>query len=121
MSLSDEQSKNQEVHEKVRAGYASIAVATPQANDSGCCSGTSCCGSDNADDATALASAIGYASQDLASLPEGANMGLSCGNPTALASLKEGEVVVDLGSGGGFDVFIAGGKVAPRVAPSVST
>ena len=47
------------------------------------------------------------------SLPEGANMGLSCGNPVALASLKPGEVVVDLGSGGGFDIFIAGHKVGP--------
>ena len=113
MSRNDEQRLNQEVHEKVRAGYASIATAKPQANESGCCAGTSCCGADNADDATALATAIGYASQDLASLPEGANMGLSCGNPTALASLTEGEVVVDLGSGGGFDVFIAGGRVGP--------
>ncbi|PKO18062.1 arsenite S-adenosylmethyltransferase [candidate division BRC1 bacterium HGW-BRC1-1] len=113
MSRNDEQNKNQEVREKVRAGYASIAVAKPQVNDSGCCSGTSCCGADSADDATALASAIGYASQDLASLPDGANMGLSCGNPTALAGLTEGEVVVDLGSGGGFDVFIAGGRVGP--------
>jgi SAM-dependent methyltransferase len=111
MSRNDEQGKQQEVREKVRVGYASIAVAEPEAKESGCCGGTSCCGPDNADDATALASAIGYAAQDLAALPEGANMGLSCGNPTALAALKEGEVVVDLGSGGGFDVFIAGGKV----------
>ncbi|MEQ8819435.1 MAG: arsenite methyltransferase [Sumerlaeia bacterium] len=113
MSRNDEQSKQQEVREKVRAGYASIAVAEPQPKANGCCGGTSCCGPDNADDATALATAVGYAAQDLASLPEGANMGLSCGNPTALAALKEGEVVVDLGSGGGFDVFIAGGKVGP--------
>lgn len=111
MSRNDEQSKQQEVREKVRAGYASIAVAEPQANETGCCAGSSCCGPDNADDATALASAIGYATQDIVTLPEGANMGLSCGNPTALAALKEGEVVIDLGSGGGLDVLIAGGKV----------
>lgn len=113
MSRNDEQYSQQEVREKVRAGYASIATAEPQAKESGCCSGSSCCGPDSADDATALASAIGYASQDLAAVPEGANMGLSCGNPTMLAALREGEVVVDLGSGGGFDIFIAGGRVGP--------
>jgi SAM-dependent methyltransferase len=58
-----------------------------------------------------LANYIGYSVEELAALPEGANMGLSCGNPTALAALKSGEVVLDLGSGGGFDVFIAGRKV----------
>ncbi len=108
-----EEQKAQEVRETVRAGYASIAIQQPQSNPSGCCGGTSCCGADNADDATALASAIGYTEQDLAAIPEGANMGLSCGNPTALAALKEGEVVVDLGSGGGFDIFIAGRNVGP--------
>ena len=58
-----------------------------------------------------LAKKIGYSAEELAALPEGANMGLSCGNPAALAALKPGEVVLDLGSGGGFDVFIAGRKV----------
>jgi SAM-dependent methyltransferase len=57
---------------------------------------------------------VGYGDGELAKLPEGANMGLSCGNPTALASLKPGEVVLDLGSGGGFDVFIAGHKVGRK-------
>ncbi len=56
---------------------------------------------------------MGYTQAELAELPEGANMGLSCGNPTAVASLQPGEVVLDLGSGGGFDVFIAGRKVGP--------
>jgi arsenite methyltransferase len=60
-----------------------------------------------------VAQAVGYSEAELATLPEGANMGLSCGNPTALASLMAGEVVLDLGSGGGFDVFIAGQKVGP--------
>ena len=54
---------------------------------------------------------LGYTIEELKALPEGANMGLSCGNPAALAALKPGEVVLDLGSGGGFDVFIAGRKV----------
>jgi SAM-dependent methyltransferase len=60
-----------------------------------------------------LAEQLGYSEADLATLPEGANMGLSCGNPTAIAALKPGEVVLDLGSGGGFDVFIAGKLVGP--------
>jgi SAM-dependent methyltransferase len=103
----------QTIREQVRAGYAAIATAQPETKASGCCAGSSCCGPDNADDATALAQAIGYDSAELSSVPEGANLGLSCGNPTAIASLREGEVVVDLGSGGGFDVFIAGRKVGP--------
>jgi arsenite methyltransferase len=96
------------VRAAVRDGYGQIA----QKNGS-CCSGVSCCGS-NAEDSTKLASVVGYSSEELAALPEGANMGLSCGNPTALASLKPGEVVLDLGSGGGFDIFIAGRKVGAR-------
>lgn len=73
--------------------------------------GKSCCKGDGADAAAQLAQSLGYGADDLASLPEGATMGFSCGNPVALASLREGEVVLDLGSGGGFDVFIAGRKV----------
>jgi len=58
-----------------------------------------------------VALAVGYARDDLTVLPDGANMGLSCGNPTALASLTPGEIVLDLGSGGGLDCFVAGPKV----------
>lgn len=72
----------------------------------------SCCGSAPAD-ADKLARELGYTVEELKALPEGANMGLSCGNPAALAALKAGEVVLDLGAGGGFDVFIAGRKVGP--------
>jgi arsenite methyltransferase len=61
----------------------------------------------------AVAEAFGYTGDELASIPAEANMGLSCGNPTAFASLKPGEVVVDLGSGGGLDVFLAAAKVGP--------
>src|SRR5580704_13934540 len=61
----------------------------------------------------AVAEAFGYTPEQLASIPPEANMGLSCGNPTASASLKPGEVVVDLGSGGGLDVFLAAAKVGP--------
>jgi SAM-dependent methyltransferase len=94
------------VREKVREGYGGIA-----------CSGGSCCGSRESSCGSTgvavegLAKHVGYSAEDLAALPDGANMGLSCGNPNALAALRPGEVVLDLGSGGGFDVFIAGRKV----------
>src|SRR5579884_2129182 len=95
------------IHEIVREGYAKIARDT----SSGCCgAGVSCCGS-SPQDSEKLAQELGYSEEELKALPEGANMGLSCGNPAALAALKPGEVVLDLGSGGGFDVFIAGRKV----------
>jgi len=89
---------NENVRETVRQGYAEIAKGK-----SNCC-----CGSSSPDK---LAAAIGYTNEELQALPEGANMGLSCGNPTAIANLKPGQVVLDLGSGGGFDVFIAARKV----------
>src|SRR5262245_35311047 len=102
------------VHEAVRNNYAAIARAnmptTPEASAEGCCA-PSCCSSTV--DVTTLATSIGYDGAELSALPEGANMGLSCGNPTAIASLQPGEVVLDLGSGGGFDVFLAGPKVGP--------
>jgi SAM-dependent methyltransferase len=70
--------------------------------------------SDRAEAISRIATAFGYGADDLAALPDGANMGLSCGNPVALASLKEGETVVDLGSGGGLDVFLASRAVGPE-------
>lgn len=91
-----------DIHETVRKGYAAIAKGRPAT--AGCCGpASSCCGGG---DAMSLAKGIGYSEAELKGLPEGANMGLSCGNPTALAELKRGEVVLDLGSGGGFDVFV---------------
>ena len=69
--------------------------------------------STNHDGVRAVAEAFGYSPEELASIPAEANMGLSCGNPTAFASLKIGEVVVDLGSGGGLDVLLAAKKVGP--------
>jgi SAM-dependent methyltransferase/protein-tyrosine-phosphatase len=110
----------EDVRDKVREGYAKIAdagswsaaqSAAPAAT--GCCGGGSgggCCGPSSFTPED-LAQAIGYAQGDLSAVPDGANMGLSCGNPTALASLRPGEVVLDLGSGGGFDCFVAGPKV----------
>ena len=95
----------QDVRETVRAGYAQIA----QGRRSGCC-GNDSARSGHADP-NRLAKAIGYDAESLAVLPEGANMGLSCGNPVAIAALREGQVVLDLGAGGGFDVFQAGVRV----------
>ncbi|MFT4300232.1 MAG: arsenite methyltransferase [Desulfovibrio sp.] len=93
---------NQQVKETVRAGYAAIALGQQKS--------CSCQRSGQADPAK-LAASLGYDATTLAWLPEGANMGLSCGNPVALAALKAGQTVLDLGSGGGFDVFQAGEKV----------
>jgi arsenite methyltransferase len=95
--------QKEQIRETVREGYGKIAQT------GGTC-GSSCCGSGAAEQ---VARVVGYSEAELATLPEGANMGLSCGNPTALASLRAGEVVLDLGSGGGFDVFLAGQKVGP--------
>src|SRR3989339_1286045 len=97
-------SKDQDsLRNKVRESYAKIAK-----NGDLCC----CSGGKNKDFNPAnFAKVIGYEKDELKDLPEGANMGLSCGNPTAVASLKTGETVLDLGSGGGFDVFIAAEKV----------
>lgn len=93
------------------AGIGAAADAPPKAKAaSACCAGGGCCGPATFTPEQ-LAHAIGYASGELAAVPEGANMGLSCGNPTAIASLKAGEIALDLGSGGGFDCFIAGPKV----------
>jgi ubiquinone/menaquinone biosynthesis C-methylase UbiE len=69
--------------------------------------------SNKLDGVRAVAEAFGYSSAELTSIPDGANMGLSCGNPTATANLRPGEVVVDLGSGGGLDVFLAAENVGP--------
>ncbi len=92
------------IRKSVRDAYGQIAKA-----------GGSCCGPSSgccrAGSAAEVARTVGYSDADLAALPDGANMGLSCGNPTAIASLRPGEVVLDLGSGGGFDVFVAAGKV----------
>jgi len=96
----------EDVRKAVREGYGQIA----KSGGSCCGPAPTCCGSAPAASEN-LAKHIGYSAEELAALPEGANMGLSCGNPNALAALQAGEVVLDLGAGGGFDVFIAGKKV----------
>ena len=117
--------KSDSVRDSIREGYAEIArsgqwsgvsaasvglTVNATEDSGGCCGGGGCCGPTTLTPEH-VALAVGYADDDLTALPEGSNMGLSCGNPTALASLKTGEVVLDLGSGGGFDCFIAGPKV----------
>jgi len=102
------------VRQQVREGYAAIAasgsLATVTAEgegEGGCCGNTGKAGWTHEQ----LAAQLGYDTEQVAALPEGANMGLSCGNPTAIAALEPGQVVLDLGSGGGFDCFLAGPKV----------
>jgi arsenite methyltransferase len=100
--------ESEATRQAVRERYAGIARSTMA--ETAEASGASCCGTEGLD-ATTLAASIGYRLEDLSNLPAGANMGLSCGNPTAIASLQPGEVLLDLGSGGGFDLFLAGPKV----------
>jgi SAM-dependent methyltransferase len=97
--------KQEEIRKVVRERYASVA----REGGSCCTSKTSCCGSANI--AGDLSKRVGYSDEELNSVPEGANLGLGCGNPVAIASLKEGETVLDLGSGAGFDCFLAAKKV----------
>ena len=99
--------KEDETRKAVREGYGKIAK-----QGSACCaSGTSCCGGSVAQD---ISRALGYSEKDLKSVPEGANLGLGCGNPVALASLKKGETVLDLGSGAGFDCFLVADRVGKK-------
>jgi len=95
------------IRKAVREQYGKVA----ESGQSGCgCSVTSCC-SDTLPDAKNASMALGYSSDNVNDVPEGANMGLGCGNPQAIASLKKGETVLDLGSGGGFDCFLAASEV----------
>jgi len=94
----------EEIRKVVRDGYATIAKS-----GSSCCSPTSSCCSTNA--SQEISKGIGYTEKELEAVPEGANLGLGCGNPVAFTSLREGETVLDLGSGAGFDCFLAANKV----------
>jgi SAM-dependent methyltransferase len=99
-----------DVRRAVRAAYGQLAKG-----DRGCCgpATSSCCGPARSRENTAAARA-GYGDDEIDAVPEDSNMGLGCGNPTALASLKEGETVLDLGAGGGIDCFLAATKVGPN-------
>jgi SAM-dependent methyltransferase len=96
------------IRKSVREHYAGVAR-----NESGCCASpavasTNCCGIANVEE---VGKVIGYSKEEMADVPEGANLGLGCGNPLAFSDLKEGETVVDLGAGAGFDCFIAARRV----------
>ena len=100
--------KEDETRKIVRENYAKIA----KQKNSCCAPVTSCCG--GTDRAQEISKKMGYTEEELGTVPEGANLGLGCGNPVALASLQEGETVLDLGAGAGFDCFLAAGRVGDR-------
>jgi len=97
--------KKEEIKEAVKRGYSEIA----QQGSSCCAPGNPRCG--GTVPAQAISRKMGYSDEEIKAVPEGANLGLGCGNPVALASIKEGDVVVDFGSGAGFDCFLAASKV----------
>jgi arsenite methyltransferase len=97
--------KEGEIKKAVRESYANITKG-----ESSCCRpARSCCGNLNV--VADISKNIGYTDEEMKMVPEGANLGLGCGNPIALASLKEGDIVLDLGSGAGFDCFLAANAV----------
>lgn len=103
---------NDEIRQNVRSRYKQVAIQ--EANIDSCCQtdnkqAKSCCSTPS--DFNSISSKLGYSNDELNAVPEGANLGLGCGNPQAIASLKPGEVVLDLGSGGGFDCFLASRQV----------
>jgi SAM-dependent methyltransferase len=93
-----------QIKKMVREGYAKAIK-----QNSGCCSSGSCCG--GVSQAKVISEKVGYSDADMNSVPEGANLGFGCGNPLAFALIKEGDRVLDLGSGAGFDAFLAAQKV----------
>ncbi len=106
--------KEETIKKSVRNRYGKIAKPGSSCcgQTSSCGTGSSCCGSTSP--AQEISKAIGYTEAELGSVPEGANLGLGCGNPVALASLKEGETVLDLGSGAGIDLLLAAKLVGPK-------
>lgn len=100
------QKQADEIRQNVRESYSQVAEAS---NEGSCCgTESSCCGvSDDAAINTLVSTRLGYSEDDLDNVPGGADMGLGCGNPRAIASIQPGETILDLGSGGGFDCFLA--------------
>ena len=112
-SAQDTQVRADEIRQKVRDSYAQVAEAS---NEQSCCGEpSSCCGvSDDAAINALVSTRLGYSEEDIKAVPEGADMGLGCGNPRAIASIRPGETVVDLGSGGGFDCFLAAAETGEQ-------
>lgn len=102
--MRDQTLEKDQIRQNVRGRYAEIAKSGPS-----CCK-SSCCSSDALGDGAASAK-VGYSQADMDAAPEGSNLGLGCGNPQAIAALRPGEVVLDLGSGGGFDCFLAARQI----------
>lgn len=100
-------SDKEKIRDYIRKNYTNVALSS---SENGCC-GSGCSCGDKSVDINEISAKIGYEENDLASVPQGANMGLGCGNPIAIAALKNGETVLDLGSGGGLDCFLARAKV----------
>ncbi len=98
----------EEIRQSVRSRYGEIA--RQEASGCGCIAPSSCCGT-APEPIEKMSQALGYSKAQIDSVPEGANMGMGCGNPGAIASLEPGETVLDLGSGGGFDCFLAARSV----------
>ncbi len=96
--------QDEEIKNVVRARYAGVA------RQSGSCCSSACCGSAKPQQ---ISKKIGYSEEEMQAVPSGSNLGLGCGNPTALAEIKAGDTVLDLGSGAGFDCFLAAAKVGP--------
>lgn len=107
--MSEKNGDPQRQREAVRRGYAKLARG--DANADAIHAGGACCG--GGPEASVVGLEIGYTPADLATVPEGANLGVGCGNPTALGTLQPGEVVLDLGAGAGMDAFLAAEKVGP--------
>ena len=103
--------KDTEIRTQVREGYGKIA----KESGSSCCNtSVKGCGCNSGQSVKDASKSVGYSDEDVNSVPDGANLGLGCGNPIALASIKAGETVLDLGSGAGFDCFLAANKVGKK-------
>lgn len=102
--------EHDQIRQQVRAAYGAVA----RAEAGGCCApSTGCCAPSDQDVAELLSRGIGYSAEETSAVPQGANLGLGCGNPQAIAALQPGETVLDLGSGAGFDAFLAARQVGP--------
>ena len=106
--------KQDEVKTIVREGYAKVAKGSGRAS----APASSCCGTTTPRETSRR---MGYSDEEMSAAPEGANLGLGCGNPVALASMKPGETILDLGSGAGFDCFLAAKQVGAGAGSSAWT